>query len=582
MTKGKLEDRVLNPEIWDFLGDMSVRHQAFCFGISQERMDWVVDYVGQISLEDLPRGILDTFHIGVIKNAAYGYFVTLWYAYLEKIDSQAADLINKRKALASYMATYEEGLTVLVDHLGTDAFHQCINKISDDLLSFVEERGIFVGLVHEALSLQVLWALMEYEADISGVSQSPSTSSLDDVREIFLNSAEWLKKGWLEATIQVGGALGESKARLDEQLSLQQIEKNLGFFEVFKIKEFSLFSSNNLGVIDNSLLTQNVTLASVRSPEIEMNGQGEGEYCFDKDSIPRVSIYLTKTAPYSGNPMVLAFEQARQVAEQIDSKVAIAHLILSAFAQEQDWKRVFRIDHRTLADLMWKDATRSTKSYIKQVNQTMSLLCRMQLRIQDHNFEWRGMIWEISTFANREGAFFEISPGKWVKHLKQSGRHFTTNDVFYLRKDSPALKIGLTILSNSKKTWTVEELIYQSMGSTCLRKSRFLESIETLRHVLNWKINLTQKNNWHESIVSIRPRLLQPTTTVKPHQNNISPDFLPLSTQVQEYCHRNNIPASELAALIDVSESTLSRLKNGQRISARKQNQITSFLKRAS
>lgn len=533
-----------------------------------------LDIVGQNHLAERYHASKSVFIEAVVRHAAVTYLLRLWKIYHQRIKEQSLDLLLKREGYSLYwLQQGKPGSPFCKENLDI-----CLAEVTNTFIAKLSNPKLSNEMFNNFLTKILILAFQERELELNQDS-SLTSKIFEELREDYLEYDNWTNKKWAFLTISIGRRLGKEEAEKDKYLPLQTIEKNLGLLKLLNLTESPVFSPKNLGCIDSSLVSKAVIYTSIRSKDIEKNIRGEGEYFFEDFPELKISINLTDRNSSARNPLILAFTQAKKVAEQIDSKVAIAHLILSAFAQEQNWQGSFCINHRTIADLMWRDATRSTKNYINQINQTLLLLNRMHVHIQTPEFECRDILWQIGTYRNnKEGAFFKISPGGWAEEFQMGCRSFITNKVFHLRKDSAALKIGLILLNDSRIYWTARELIYQSLGTLKYKKNRFKGCLDTLQALLKWNIEYTEKNCWLDSVITVFPdplvieKVITSPITTSGFQHNS------LALQVKKYCDRNHITAQFFASCCGVSPATLSRLKNGQGISRMTQKQISRFL----
>jgi hypothetical protein len=361
---------------------------------------------------------------------------------------------------------------------------------------------------------------------------------LDILTERYLTDPSWLSHSNKQSLLMSGFYIASQniEAIKKELSTLEQFAKFLEL-DSFIVQKPKPFSAQRTSFVSNHpvLASAISTLIASEALQKDNNGHGFFESKFPNQLVIRT--YISAYQPSSGNPNLLAFEQAKQVAEKFNTSVASIHLVFAAHAQSlsRPWEGKFRVNCDELIELLEIGSKRrghslpKLRAEIYQMVMTLQQIMVQAVRVEDDRS--RMMIqptplWNIlpevemqigstNDFNLVESVGFVISPGAWLDYCDEVKNSSFSLDLFKLRQDSLAKKIALVVSITGTTSWNVEDLLEKAYGlfqfpnrvanSSRLRnqKTLFVNALRKLTEILRWQCEFDPSGNWLYSTVKI-------------------------------------------------------------------------------
>jgi hypothetical protein len=426
------------------------------------------------------------------------------------------------------------------------------------------------------------------------------------LKEQYLSDPLWLIQANILSIQLIGNILASDCFEIfkEDSISLEQLIRFLRLEDLFE-QNPEPFSAQRTALISTNPMMISSILALITPEDLQKDRDGRGFFIseFPNQLIIKTSISVHQTN--SGNPNLLAFEQAQKVAENFNTSVASIHLVFAAHAQSlsRPWNGRFRVNCDELIDLLAIRSKRKGHSLPKlraDIYQMVQILQRIMVQAVrvngDHAQMMTAPFWHITPevelqsgllndFDHNDSVGFVISPSIWLDYCNGAGNSSFNLDLFKLRQDSLALKIALVVSITGTTTWTVKDLLEKAYGLSQLpskianssqrrnQKKLFINALRKLKEILRWQYECNFSCNWLGSKVKIwKPQALNSVSnrlelpskdmTSKVDGSIIIPR---LHTFLVSRGERDYVTQSDLASLIGVRQADISEVSNGKR-----------------
>jgi hypothetical protein len=514
--------------------------------------------------------------------------------------------------------------TFVVENISQESLKIVIKKHIVSTNKFFQKNPKIVDTALEDMLFHcLLWGIQDLvsQSGWDAVRIDTYDELLDILSEQYFMDASWLRHSNNQSLCMVGFHIASQniEAIKKELITLEQFAKFLDL-DSFIIQRPKPFSAQRTTFVSNHpvLASAISTLITSEALQKDHNGYGFFESKFPNQLVIRT--FISAYQPSSGNPNLLAFEQAKQVAANFNTSVASIHLVFAAYAQSlsRPWDGKFRVNCDELIELLEIRSKRKGHSLPKLRAEIYQMVITLQqimvqvVRVGDDRA--RMMIqptplWNIlpevemqigstNDFDRIESVGFVISPGAWLDYCNGAGNSSFSLDLFKLRQDSLALKIALVISVTGITVWTAKDLLEKAYGmfqlpnrvanSSKLRNQKilFVNALKKLEEILRWQCEFDRSGNWLCSAVKIsKPQALDSVSKrlELPSKDMVSPVngaiiIKNLLCYLGSKADRD-FTQSDLAAKIGMRQATISDVFTGKRkMSPKFRKKIDAFI----
>lgn len=433
--------------------------------------------------------------------------------------------------------------TFVVEDVSKESLNMVMkNHISSTKKFFQENPKIVDSVLKDMLFHCLLWGIQDLvnQSGWDAVRVDTYDELLDILSEQYFKDKSWLRQCNIQSLSMSGFYIAsQSIEAIKKELStLEQFAKFLDL-DSFIVQRPKPFSAQRTSFVSNHPILASAISTLIASESLQKDHTGHG---FFESRFPNqlvIRTYISAYQPSSGNPNLLAFEQAKQVAERFNTSVASIHLVFAAYAQSlsRPWEGKFRVNCDELIELLEIGSKRRGHSLPKlraEVYQMVMTLQQIMVQaVRRVKVDCARMmiqptpLWNIlpevemqigstNDFDLIESVGFVISPGAWLDYCDEVKNSSFSLDLFKLRQDSLAKKIALVVSITGKTTWDVEELLKKAYGlfqfsekiadSSKLsnQKKLFENALSKLKEILRWECELEHSGDWLNSQVKIK------------------------------------------------------------------------------
>jgi hypothetical protein len=213
------------------------------------------------------------------------------------------------------------------------------------------------------------------------------------IKNQYLSDPLWLKQANILSIQLFGNSLASSYFKIffeEASISLEQLVRFLRLEDLFEQKTEPFSAQRTAGISTNPIIISTIS-ALIAPKDLQKDRDGRGFFVSEFPDQLVIKTFISAHQTNSGNPNLLAFEQAKQVAESFDTSVASIHLVFAAHAQSlsRPWNGRFRVNCDELIELLEIRSKRRRHSLPKlraeiyQMVMTLQQLMVQAVRVED-------------------------------------------------------------------------------------------------------------------------------------------------------------------------------------------------------